>query len=285
MKDSVYLSTPEHAALEFELAGLGSRFMAHAIDLLVIGVILISFWVFLVLGPLAFMVREAFSSAETFGSYGIALMILISFAVLWGYYFLLEGYYQGTTIGKKMMGIRVMREDGLPIGFYESAVRNFVRAADAFPPPTYFLGGIVMHMDSTGKRLGDMVAGTIVIRESFPKTIESRTGAAWAARVEKGHSRKPLSLPGGNVTVKQMDLIEQYLNRRTTFPIERRQELAQTMAAPLWKISGRDKPEETSLSAILKRDETFLQALLDQANEDSALSTRSQVSRSESSFF
>ena len=285
MKDSVYLSTPEHASLEFELAGLGSRFMAHAIDLGVIAVVLIAFWLFLFLGPVAVLVRESFGSAETFGSYGIALLIMISFAVLWGYYFLLEGYYQGITLGKKAMGIRVIREDGLPIGFYEAAVRNFVRAADAFPPPTYFLGGIVMHLDPTGKRLGDMVAGTIVIRESFPKTIESRTGAAWAARVEKGHSRKPLSLPGGNVTVKQMDLIEQYLNRRTTFPLERRKDLAQSMAAPLWKISGRDMPEESSLTGILQRDETFLQKLLDQANEEGSHAGTSQAPKSESSFF
>lgn len=285
MKDSIFLSTPEHAALEFELAGLGSRFMAHAIDMMVIVTVLITLWLFLVLGPLAFLVRDALGSAETFGSYSIALMILISFAVLWGYYFLLEGYYQGTTLGKKAMGIRVIREDGLPIGFYEAAVRNFVRAADAFPPPTYFLGGMVMHLDGTGKRLGDMVAGTIVIRESFPQTVESRSGAAWAARVEKGHSRKPLSLPGGNVTVKQLDLIEQYLTRRTTFPLERRQELAQSMAAPLWKISGRDRPEERVLSGILQRDEIFLQQLLDQANEESSPTGTSQSVRSESSFF
>lgn len=285
MKDSIFLSTPEHASLEFELAGLGSRFMAHAIDLMVIGAVLIVFWLFIILGPLAFLVRYALGSAEVFGSYGIAMMILISFVLLWGYYFLLEGYYQGTTPGKKAMGIRVIREDGLPIGYYEAAVRNFVRAADAFPPPTYFLGGIVMQVDSTGKRLGDMVAGTIVIRESFPQAIESRTGAAWAARVEKGHSRKPLSLPGGDVTVRQMDLIEQYLNRRTSFPLERRQELAQSMAAPLWKIAGLQKPDETSLTGILQRDEKFLQHLLDQANEDGAHATTLQIPKPESSFF
>lgn len=142
-----------------------------------------------------------------------------------------------------------------------------------------------MHLDPTGKRLGDMVAGTIVIRESFPKMVESRTGAAWATRVEKGHSRKPLSLPGGSVTVRQLDLIEQYLHRRTTFPLERRKDLAQAMAAPLWKISGRDMPEENSLAGILQRDETFLQQLLHQANEEGSHSGSSQTPKSESKFF
>ena len=142
-----------------------------------------------------------------------------------------------------------------------------------------------MHLDPTGKRLGDMVAGTMVIRESFPGNIETRTGAAWAARVEQGHSRKPLSLPGGNMTVKQLDLIEQYLNRRTTFSLERRASLAQSMAAPLWTISGREKPEEKSISGILKRDETFLQQLLDLANEEGSQAGTSHAAYSETTFF
>ncbi|MDA7521108.1 RDD family protein [Verrucomicrobia bacterium] len=131
MKESIYLSTPEHAKLEFELAGLASRFLAHAIDLLVIGFILTCLSLLLFLGPFASLVRDT----GAFDSYGIAVMILLSFSILWGYYFLLEGFFQGVTPGKKMMGIRVLREDGMPIGFYESAIRNLVRAADAFPPP------------------------------------------------------------------------------------------------------------------------------------------------------
>jgi hypothetical protein len=82
-----------------------------------------------------------------------------------------------------------------------------------------------------------------------------------------------------------MDLIEQYLNRRTSFPLERRQELAQSMAAPLWKIAGLQKPDETSLTGILQRDEKFLQHLLDQANEDGAHATTLQIPKPESSFF
>ncbi len=281
MKDSIFLSTPEHAALEFELAGLGSRFLAHLIDLLFIVLALVGFWLILFLGAIPLMSWQGLG----FGSYGIAMMILIFFVVMWGYFFLIEGYFQGITPGKKYMGLRVLREDGLPIGFYESAVRNFLRAADAFPPPTYALGGIVMHLDPSGKRLGDMVAGTIVIRETFPNTIETRTGAAWVARVEQGHSRKPLSLPGGNITVKQLDLIEQYLSRNSTFPIERRQALAQSMADPLWKISGRDKPEKNSLEDILLRDESFLQELLDLANEQSLKTATTRTTRSETTFF
>ena len=285
MKDSIFLSTPEHAALEFELAGLGSRFMAHVIDLLLIVLVLLGFWLFLLLGPVSLLVRDALGASESFGSYGIALMILVSFVVIWGYFFLIEGYFQGITPGKKYMGLRVLREDGLPIGFYESAVRNFVRAADAFPPPTYLLGGAVIHLDPSGKRLGDMVAGTIVIRESFPKPIETRTGAAWAARVEQGHSRQPLSLSGGNITVKQLDLIEQYLNRRSTFSLERRKSLAQSMADPLWKISGREKKEEISLEGILQRDESFLQQLLAMANEKAPQKGISKTHGSETTFF
>lgn len=281
MKESIYLSTPEHAKLEFELAGLASRFMAHAIDLLVIGCILTCLSLLLFLGPFASLVRDR----GAFDSYGIAVIILISFSILWGYYFLLEGYFQGITPGKKMMGIRVLREDGMPIGFYESAIRNLVRAADAFPPPTYLLGGVSMHLDDAGKRLGDMVAGTIVVCESFPKIMETKTGAAWAARVEKGHSRRPLSLAGGNVTVKQLDLIEQYLNRCTTFPLERRRDLTEKMAAPLWKLSGNIPPQADSMASTLERDETFLDSLLQLANEEKTLSSDAFPMTDHTTFF
>jgi len=285
MKDSVRLSTPEQAALDFELAGLGSRFLAHMVDLVLIGALLIALWMFLLMGPWASVARDGLLEDRNIGSYGVALVILISFAVLWGYYFFLEGFFQGTTPGKRMLGIRVLREDGLPIGFYESALRNLARAADAFPPPTYLVGGIIMHLDPQGKRLGDMVAGTMVIRNAFPKTMESRTGAAWSARVEQGHSRRPLSMPGGNVTVKQLDLIEQFLHRRESFPLEQRHKLVQSMAAPLWKMSGQDIPQESTLSGIISRDETFLQQLLDEAGQASSGQGGPSESSKEPTFF
>ncbi|MDA7521107.1 hypothetical protein N8566_00960 [Verrucomicrobia bacterium] len=153
------------------------------------------------------------------------------------------------------------------------------------PPPTYLLGGISMHLDDAGKRLGDMVAGTIVICESFPKIMETKTGAAWAARVERGHSRKPLSLTGGDVTVKQLDLIEQYLNRCSTFPLERRRDLAERMATPLWKLSGNIRPKADSMASTIERDETFLDSLLQLANEEKTLSSDALPMNDHTAFF
>ncbi|MDB4779043.1 RDD family protein, partial [Verrucomicrobia bacterium] len=90
---------------------------------------------------------------------------------------------------------------------------------------------------------------------------------------------------GGNVTVKQLDLIEQYLNRCTTFPFERRRDLTEKMAAPLWKLSGNIRPQADSMASTLERDETFLDSLLQLANEEKTLSSDALPMTDHTTFF
>lgn len=266
--ETVIIATPDHGTLEFELAGLGSRFAAHVVDALLIGLGIAAIAVLLAVTGLgsALAIERAFRSDGEWGmSWSAALLILAAFAVLWGYYVFFECVMHGATPGKRQLGLRVLRDDGLPIGFREAALRNLVRAADAFPPPSYLLGGIVLFLDPHGRRLGDLVAGTIVVREKFEAGTTSSAGAAWASRVEQGHSRQAVTLPRGAVSPTQVDLVEQFLHRRFELSDERRLALGWKIAAPLLELAGEDRAAWEHRPDRGAQCEQFLLGLVDLA--------------------
>lgn len=244
-ENSVTIATPDHATLEFELAGLGSRFGAHLVDALLVVLLLLALALgFLIAGaPLSLALRRSEESGQWAMSWSVAVLVFLVFLVFWGYFVFFECVMNGSTPGKRHFGLRVIRDDGLPIGFREAALRNLVRAADSLPPPTYVLGGFVMMFDQLGRRLGDMVAGTLVVREKFEMEAGAAAGAAWAARVEKGHSRQAVTLPGGGLSAVQLDLIEQFLARRFELAAHRRDALAWQITAPLLELRGEDKAQ------------------------------------------
>ena len=245
MNESVSIATPDHVNLEFELAGPGSRFSAYAIDFL-LNILLI-----IVIGVIAFLsggltlLRSLVTTVDANTGWGAswasALLLFIIFLITWGYYIFFEGLRQGSTPGKKLVGIRVIRQDGLPIGLREAALRNLVRAADMLPPPCYILGGLVMHFDPQGRRLGDMVAGTYVVVEKFDLAAQGASGAAWATRVEQGRSRQALTLPRGVLSAQQIGLIEQFLARRHELSQDRRAALVWQITEPLLPLLGEDR--------------------------------------------
>lgn len=244
MEERVHISTPDHVSLEFELAGPGSRFSAYAIDfvfniLLVVAIVVFAYLTgaFVSLRSLAGALR---GGSDWSTSWILALVVLAIFLINWGYYVFFEGLGKGSTPGKKRVGIRVIRDDGLPIGLREAALRNLVRAADMLPPPSYLLGGLVMHFDSQGRRLGDMVAGTLVVIEKFDFTARDASGAAWAQRVQQGRSRQAITLPRGAISPQQLGLIEQFLARSHELSPERRDELIWQITEPLLALLGED---------------------------------------------
>jgi uncharacterized RDD family membrane protein YckC len=244
MEETVSISTPDHVTLDFELAGLGSRFSAYLIDTLLIFtmIVVIVIGMFLSgLGGLRFLARALRGGSGWVASSNLALLILFIFLIYWGYYVFFEGLNRGSTPGKKRLGIRVIRQDGLPIGFREAALRNLVRAADMLPPPCYMLGGLVMYLDPQGRRLGDMVAGTLVVIETFAPASDTAAGAAWAVRVEQGSSRQAVTLPRGTISANQIGLIEQFIARRHGLSKERRDLLVWQIAEPLLSLLGEDR--------------------------------------------
>jgi uncharacterized RDD family membrane protein YckC len=268
MEERVHISTPDHVSLEFELAGPGSRFSAYVIDfifnvLLIIAVLLAAF----VTGALVALRSLTDMAGDTGVSWIWAVIVLIIFLINWGYYVFFEGIGKGSTPGKRRMGIRVIRQDGLPIGLREAALRNLVRAADMLPPPSYILGGLVMHFDSQGRRLGDMVAGTYVVVEKFDLAAQGASGAAWARRVEQGRSRQALTLPRGAISAQQLGLIEQFLARSHELSKERRAQLVWQITEPLLPLLEEDPAGLERSAERTERCERLLLQVLDLAQE------------------
>ncbi len=153
--------TPEYVEFDFVLAGMMSRLLAWLIDSLII------FGLVVILG---IVVSLAGSAMPGFAS---ALFMVAWFLVDWGYFILLETMWSGQTLGKKALGLRVIQESGVRIGFLHAALRNLARPFDRLPamffgmagPGFYAVGGACAFLSKSHQRLGDMLAGTVVVRE------------------------------------------------------------------------------------------------------------------------
>lgn len=156
--------TPEHVPVSLFPAGLGSRFLALAVDFLV--VLTGSAAISLALGSLPFGV-------------GPLLVVTLTFALKLGYHLWFEVRRDGRTPGKAMLGLRVVDARGLPVTFEQSLVRNVVRVLD-FAPAFYGLGALACLLDRDRRRLGDLAASTLVVRERRRRSYEPRLVRAGA---------------------------------------------------------------------------------------------------------
>jgi uncharacterized RDD family membrane protein YckC len=174
--DSYDLRTPEQIDLQYDLAGLGSRFMAIAIDTLIQGVVVAALVTVFGFGAAFFAV----SSRDVLGrdgflvvSVGIAVAILLTFLLTWGYFLIFELIWNGQTPGKRIAGIRVLTTRGEPVTLVHALVRNLLRLVDMLPT-SYMIGVISILVTRRGQRLGDLAAGTVVVRErhaELPRTL------------------------------------------------------------------------------------------------------------------
>jgi uncharacterized membrane protein SpoIIM required for sporulation/uncharacterized RDD family membrane protein YckC len=149
------IETPEHVVLDLEIAGIGSRALAAVLDMLI-----------LVGSGLALLVVLAILAGYglSVGRFGSVVLVLLSFLAWNGYFILFEGLRRGQTPGKRIAGIRVVMDTGHAVTFGAAAARNLLRVADALPPP-YLIGLLLVAFHPRGKRLGDLVAGTVVARD------------------------------------------------------------------------------------------------------------------------
>jgi len=162
------IETPEHVVLELELAGLGSRLSAAVFDLaLQVGILLL----IVIVATLAARGGGTTLLGASASGWARAVLIAAWFAVLWGYFALFEGLWGGRTPGKRRMGLRVVMDTGHPITFRAAAVRNLLRIADAQPFNTYLVGIPFLLFQRHHRRLGDLVAGTIVV---YDRPAEAR---------------------------------------------------------------------------------------------------------------
>jgi uncharacterized RDD family membrane protein YckC len=149
--------TPESVELEFTLAGVGSRTQALVADYLIWSLmlfILLVIWVFL-------LIQVPWFQSDTFKPWFFAIQLLTLFAVYIGYFVVFETLWRGQTPGKRYAKIRVVREDGRNVGLQQSILRALLRPIDDL----FFLGLLLVLFTAQERRLGDLVAGTIVIQE------------------------------------------------------------------------------------------------------------------------
>src|ERR1043165_3497254 len=155
-EEILVIETPERVPLHFALASIGNRFLAvaidHAIQLLIIGLIVLTS---AILASFSF-VEHAMSSAPGWVK---ALTTILLFLVISGYFAFFEWIWSGQTPGKRWLKLRVIREDGRPITFWEASVRNLLRTMDMFFPPFYSVGLIAVFLSTRDQRIGDMVGG------------------------------------------------------------------------------------------------------------------------------
>jgi hypothetical protein len=138
------------------------------------------------------------------------------------------------------------------------------------PPPFYLLGGLVLQFDPQSRRLGDMVAGTLVVREHLEPARNSVAGAAWASRVERGYSRQLITLPRGTLSAQQLALVEQYMARRHQLAGDRRDALAWQLTKPLLPLMGEDEQMLAAAPDRTRQCEELLRGMLEAVKTSSA---------------
>jgi uncharacterized membrane protein SpoIIM required for sporulation/uncharacterized RDD family membrane protein YckC len=198
------LETPEQVTLDYEIAGPGTRILAALVDWAILVVVLITVFI-------------ALSIARRISGWAAALILLIMFIVFVGYFALFEGFNRGQTPGKRRVGVRVIRDTGHGIGFGEAAARALLLPADM---GLGMIGLVMIGLDPKARRLGDWVAGTVVVRD---RPVE----AATAAPVPPAAA----DLPARGLDDREFHLLRGYVERAASLPPAVRERFAAQLAA------------------------------------------------------
>lgn len=240
--ENLSIETPEQIALEFPLAGVGSRGMALLVDTLV--QLLVAVVVILIATTMSLDLSIYWSVA---GKWLDAIVIFLIFCLYWGYFAMFEAFWNGQTPGKRQAKIRVISSSGRPITVFESIARNFMRAIDS--QLGYVVGVVSIAVDKNNRRLGDMVAGTVVVHE-----IQEQGDSYWYAQQSSTTTSPPTETITA-LTAQEFQLIETFLNRRLDLPNLQRLQSAKDIAdrigerlkvAPVDRPSPEDFLEEVS---------------------------------------
>lgn len=250
--DQLNIETPEQVELQFNVAGVGSRFVALLLDHLIqIAVILIVFFGLIFIASGASRHESVSGEEGAAAKWGIALIILFFFCLIWGYFSLFEAYWHGQTPGKRVMKLRVIKDSGRQITLFEALARNLLRYVD-FLPNIYLAGVITMLCNKRNKRLGDFAAGTIVIhdiRDEQPLLYQSGTLLPTISQPT------PSDYPGtalqatfpadaiAKLTPADLQLIDTFFGRALDLSLDVRAGMAQRIANGLAAKMGVGLPE------------------------------------------
>jgi uncharacterized RDD family membrane protein YckC len=217
-----HIETPENVRLTFRLAGPGTRLGAYLVDLVIRIAVTVAMMI-------AIGITAPFLMAS---GLSIGLMLLGMFLIEWFYGCVFEGFWSGRTPGKWLMGLRVIKDGGYPISFFDAMLRNLLRAADGLPV-FYGAGLIAMLATRRMQRLGDLLAGTIVVREQrehLRRQLPFLRSVPLIPRVQMASSYRPSD--------RTLDLIERFFLRRGVLMSARADEIAVILARPVAERLG-----------------------------------------------
>ena len=209
--------------MSYDIAGIGSRFIAALLDTIIIS---ITFLIILIPGTFGatFIVKLIFSALGR-PTHGLEVWVLagtglLSFLVIAFYYVLFEAFWHGQTPGKRKLGVRVIRDGGHPLTFSASMTRNLIRLID-FLPAYYVIGILVIFIDPKSRRLGDLAAGTIVIKEQKGiklDTLEVDNRLPQTVAFDNGDQPRLPIRDAHRLDADDRRLLREYLQRRPTLP-------------------------------------------------------------------
>ena len=267
--DQLNIDTPELVDIQLPLAGIGSRFIALLVDMLIwfAGFIVLAIVLAIFLPGI-----EAFSKISE--QWAVAAAIFMVFLLFWGYFTLFEAFWNGRTPGKRVARIRVIQRSGRAISLFESMARNLVRYVDMQPFPMYAVGVIAIFATRQHQRLGDLAAGTLVVRdrvqdaplwgESGARTF---TAPAFARSAPTPEPHTAYSLPTTGIaklSSSDLEVLEGFFARRLDMSLETRHMLAERIAAAIQAKSGIEPPAGASV-------ETFLEATARQLRDQARM--------------
>jgi uncharacterized RDD family membrane protein YckC len=252
-EDILIIETPERVPLHFALASIGNRFLACAIDHTLQMLTIILMFV-------------AFTLIANYSSFGDrlsnlpkwvqAVLVVIVFLILSSYFAFFEWIWNGQTPGKRLLKLRVIRQDGRPVTFWEAAVRNLLRTFDMMPAPFYSIGLISVFVSSSDQRIGDIIAGTVVVREreaeapAFAQVFASPVSDPALRR-----SFKPVEFVAeiSLLTEPEIEVVETFLRRRWDLEDIPRQWMAWRVTLPImYKLRPSYDPAEFTYEGFLE---------------------------------
>lgn len=244
MDRNVDVRTPESIAFNYELAGLGSRFLALAIDQIIQILVLLAIFYAVVSASLHLPSAHGAvgTQAEKIGeAIVIAAIVVVIFTIFFGYFIIFETLWNGKTPGKWALSIRVVRDGGFPVDFGAAVIRNLIRVGELVFG-YYALSALSMVVSPENKRLGDYAAGTIVVRES----------AISLGLPAEPPKAEPVYAPTLYLSGEERALVKRFIERRDALTPEKRGALAGKLAA---RVRDRVPPELRGLDdeALLER--------------------------------
>ncbi|WP_375765802.1 RDD family protein [Archangium gephyra] len=241
---SLEVATPERVSLSLPVAGIGYRCLAYLADLF----LLFLFWV-VAYFTFTLLVSDVLGFFQGLSGLMQTLLVVGVFATQWVYWTAAELLMGGQTPGKRLVGIRVVRVDGSPVGALESAVRNLVRIVD-FLPLFYAAGLLSVLLTRQHRRLGDVLAGTLLVRE---ERIDLDKYTATPAPP----GALPASTHAERLTSEDMELILSFLARAPELEPEARKRLGTKLVE---RYGGLDEAGRATVLASLQSTEAFLRA-------------------------